>query len=87
MLADLEVVVSWGTVLRRIPRPCVILMGKGPVSVLTFIGGDGELCVLYGVMTAQELRVRYRFCSVCEPPVATVWRAVGLYIWRVGVEL
>lgn len=45
------------------------------------------LCVLYGVMTAQELGVRYRFCLVCEPPVATVRRAVGFYIWRVGVEL
>lgn len=41
MLADLEVVVPWDTVLRRTPRPYAILMGKGPVSVLTFIGGDG----------------------------------------------
>lgn len=42
---------------------------------------------MYGVMTAQGLGERYRFCPVSEPLLATVWRAVGFCIQREGVEL
>lgn len=86
MLANLEEVAPWGTVLRRMPRPCAILMGKGPVSVLLALVVMEVVCV-YGVMTVQGLGGRYRFCPVSEPPLATVWRAVGFCIQRVGVEL
>lgn len=45
MLANLEEVAPWGTVLRRMPRPCAILMGKGPVSVLLALVVMEVVCV------------------------------------------
>lgn len=47
-------------------RPCAILMGKGPVSVLLALVVMEVVCG-YGVMTAQGLRGRYGFCPVSEP--------------------
>lgn len=56
MVADLEEVAPWGTVLRRILRLCAILMGKGPVAMLAFIGGDGGGVSLCGVEDSSGAR-------------------------------
>lgn len=41
-------VAPWGTLLRRIPSLCTILMGKHPVLVLTSICRDGGGVCLHG---------------------------------------